>query len=208
MGLTITEKEHFNKRVKDRVSLLTDQIKASDPTWKRDLQSQAIEFVEEQFGVQADMGLLEKLRDEQVSLATRVTDVERRIVATMRGLHPADCPIDDNRNVGGYRYNSPSEIPKTFQRYPGDAQKYMQAYCKYHLKQLKAAHPIGAQLEKLDDLRIDFEDEIAAAGSHKQLQDVWAKIKEKLGIFDADEKRQPRKVSTARANQGKKEVKA
>jgi hypothetical protein len=209
MGLTVSEKEHFKKRVQSRVADLTADLKSKDPAWKRDLQKLAVEQLEEHFGVQELMQQLIKLRQKREQLDSKIAEVSQEIVSQMTGNKPEDLPTmaDQQRAQNRYSYGN-AELRDHFKRYPGEASKLMQDYSKRQLKALVAAHPVGAKLKELEELRMDFEDRITTAGTHNQLNAVWQEIQERLGVFVEETGRLPRRVSTARAEREQEEREA
>jgi len=208
MGLTITEKDHFKQRLTARVEELSDILKSQDPAWRRDVQAAAIKLVEERFDVQGDMEDLMNLRQVASELRTEIAEKEQLIVSKMRGIAQEDLPAmsdQEGTNSRRQRYDSYAndDNDNDFQRYPGQAKKYMQALVKRRSSEMVAAHATGGKLQKLKKMCFEFEDQIATAGTHNQLAAVWENIKTKLDIFDKDTPRTPRKVTTTRAKAAK-----
>lgn len=195
MGLTVAEKEHFKTRIDARVKELESQLFAVDSTWERDLQKKAVQHVESHFGINPDMAELSKLRDEFDRIQEKIAEKEREIVAKMRGLELAD--VSPTRTS----YYRPGN--DVFMRYPGDSAKIMQEHVEHVFRRFRRAHPIGERLDKLEDMRMEFHDAITTAGTHAQLAAVWNNVKEKLEIFESDDARQLRKVSTKRTRSSK-----
>ena len=179
-------------------------MEGSDITWRRDIQSKAITYVEEQFETVPLMQELAELRQHRADVENDITQLSRVIIAKLRGVDPEDVPdmeTLDRRRRNNY-YGSRDDLCECFERYPGDASEIMFELAVDQRDAMINAHPTGAKLAELDELEMRCMDRITTCGTHRQMQEVWEDIQSQLNIFDeeTEEQRRPRRVSTARAN--------
>jgi len=156
------------------------------------------------------MEALRTLRGAKRALSSQINDVETKIVEKMRGRQREDLPSVAESRRNTRHYGQVDEDEKDFQRYPTDIRQIMLDHCRRMLRLLIRDHPTGKRLKKLEEQNADFEDRIAACGSHTQLQTIWSEVRAALDIFELDntEAREARKVDTTRANRTKKTAKA
>ncbi len=147
------------------------------------------------------MKALRKLREARRALRSQIDDTKAKVVEKMRGRQREDLPpmAESRRNSCYYHADEGEE---DFHRYPADARKIVMEHCRRMLQLLIHDHPIGKRLEDLEAQSSDFEDRLAACGTHNQLQVIWSEVRAQLDIFELDntESREARKVDTTRAN--------
>ena len=78
MGMTVTEKEHFQKRLDERVTELKQEILHEDVNWRRELAKNAVEITEQHYGITE---MLDELKDRQ----PRKVETERNAPKTTKG---------------------------------------------------------------------------------------------------------------------------
>lgn len=167
MGLTVTEKEHFKDQLTSRVDQLISNIKGENATWERDLLSKATTLTEDRFVVVKLMHTLSELKSRRDNLNNLIEETKNALVLRIVGQQADDAPSDEyGRCSAGEHY----------QRYPRAVRPAMRAQVDYELSKLKEAHPIGQRIIWLQEMRRDYMDKLNMAGSHKQLQEVWAGV--------------------------------
>lgn len=194
MALTVTEKDHFRNRLRDKVAQIKAALEAENVAWRKEVREHAVAQLERQYGIQDQLAELQELRAAAARAGEKVRAAEEALVATMRGLAPEDVKITQ-RTARPYSLNSADY----FARYPHPASGWMNAHCEQLVKALTRSHPVGAKLADLEELHFEIQDEIAAAGTHKQIAEVWERAKLKFDLVDEGGKRRSRKIDTTRA---------
>jgi len=210
MSITVTDKEHFQRRLSERAADLNAEILASDATWQKELVTQAVERAEAYYNMEELLAKKQLWERRSARAATRLRQTEVEIVAHVRGLRPENVGAPDNYTY--YGRNSirladgpvPMPIPfndDDFNRYPTDAQKIIRLTAEAEFKSLLHMHPIGQRLMKLREQYITFQDRLVACATHTQLSMVWKELQEAFDIvMQETQSRQLRKVSTVRSN--------
>lgn len=202
MAMTVTEKEHFQRRLDERVLELTGDILREDANWQREMVKDAIAVAEQHYGIQDQLVELKKWERRRRYVDHKITTLRQSIVSGMRGMKPEDISENAPQRYGyGQRSVSVVEPFTTddFRRYPDEAKNIMLSHADAAFKRMFKEHPIGKRLKALRDKAVDFKDRLVACATHAQLQQVWKDITNELNIITAETAdRQPRKVETAR----------
>jgi len=190
------------------VSELRDQIRAEQPTWERDLTAAAQKLIEEHFEVQPLMEQLQVLRETQASLTNNIDELVAKSVSQITGRARDDLPSREHARRTD-RYISNNDDDKGFARYPAGVRFTIRKHCEQMTLLLMNAHPIGRRIKDLQDQSDTFQDNIAACGSHTQLQEIWSEVKGALDIIELDafETREKRKIDLTRADRKKEAAK-
>lgn len=200
MALTVSEKEHFKTRLREHVNAMRDAIIAQEPNWEAKITAAAQAQVEERFDTKVLMKDLKKARAAVRAARDRVTALERALIAQVSGRKDKDIDPEaigrERRSTYPYQDNN-----REFPDYPGNSQIIMQEQCARTARHLERQHPIGQQLNALNERVEAFIDMITTCGSHTQMQKVWNRICQEFDIFNPDktvDERTPRKVNTSR----------
>ena len=203
MGMTVSEKDHFKQRLAEQVRELSNRIGNNGGNWRAELCKQALQQAEEYYSVNAKLAMLKTWQRRQHRVERRITRLQRQIVAEMRGLLPAHVSnnsIRERYSYGGRSQEDRERAPfldDDFVNYPGDSRSMIKEMAEYKYKQLFEAHPIGQQLTQLKQRAAILEDQLVAAATHTQLQQVWKDAANQFNIIMTETaERQSRKVST------------
>lgn len=215
MALTVSEKDHFRKRIRESAKALADSINARELNWQRDLRKIAADQIKQELGLEELLNRREEIEarretlhekhqreeaqlkakqtNEKVVLKDEQRDITNEIMSKLNGYE------QDDSNVPTVQQGIWSTRRVEFTRYPGDSGTQVKQFIDMRFQALLHTHPLGQQLIALEKVRAEAEDAITTAGTHKQLHDVWEGIKEQLQIVEkGGESRQPRKVKTER----------
>jgi hypothetical protein len=212
MSMTVTEKEHFQRRLFERAHELHDEILEADHKWQRELAGQAVALAEEHYDIKAR---LEELDHERKILATASENISRikdEITAHMRGLKPEHVSGAAKNDNSYYRYsnnNDPVMLPdpftdEDFKKYPTNGRRILRGHAEFLFKQLLKSHPEGQRLVKLREQYQDFKDRLVGVSNHTQLAQVWQDVAAAFTIIMEETKeRQLRKIDTTRSEAAK-----
>ena len=207
MAITVTEKEHFQSRLKMRATELYADILNSDTHWSRDLAAQAISLVEDNYGVKDMLAELVLWRRRKRKVTDKLARLETAFAAHMRGLQPDSINVTSSGHNSYTRWNGGQislELPDAFtdddfKQYPGMAQNIMQEHARFEFRRLLKMHPVGQRLTKLRDQYHEFNDRLLGCASHAQLATIWHQLAETFNlIMEETQERQTRKIETAR----------
>jgi hypothetical protein len=164
-GLTVTEKSHW----RDRIARAIERIKARHPALFDRVARQAHAQALTSLGLVDAYTELEAVKAEELTLARRKKQVQRLMVATLRGL-----PIDEVADSFSFRLGGELALPHEI----AEAITRRQAA---HQEQLLADDPIGREIAKLESEKDHLLDTVWLAASPTQIKQLWTKVGELLG---------------------------
>jgi len=179
MGLTVAEKDHFRKQLQSRTDQLIENLKGGNPTWERDLVAQAELKAEEVLNTRELLDQLAALEVQRVAIVETASRLTNDLTERITGMQAGNVPTSHR-----HRYGEPED----YMQYPDAARDAFRGQVKYEREMLMLAHPIGAEIVRIRDLCRDHTNAISMAGSHKQLQEAWAKVLEVLDGVEPDQR--------------------
>jgi hypothetical protein len=162
-GLTVTEKEHWKDRIAKRIDRQIERITAEQPTLMETIHRTAKQRALVALGLDALQTELEQIEQAKQSLEKREQNVQRALVAKVRGVPSEDVQED-------FWYRCEQEVAAAVER----RQSLIE-------DELLAEHEIG---RRVLDLRLEREgllDSIWLATSPAQVKILWSKVAELLG---------------------------
>jgi hypothetical protein len=162
-GLTVTEKEHWKDRIAKRIDRQIERITAEQPTVFETVRREAKKRALIALGLQELQSQLEQAESEKQSLEKRERNLQRSLVAKVRGVS-----IDEVSDDTWYRCEQ--EVATAV-----DRRKLLIE------EELLAEHEVG---RRVLDLRLEREgllDSIWLASSPAQVKTLWSKVAELLG---------------------------
>ena len=162
-GLTITEKEHWKKRIARRIDKRIEAITADDPNFferiERDARKQALESL----GLAEYQTELDGIERQKETLEKREKQLHKAMVAKVRGVDPDDLD-------GYYLYRHDSEVDNAVKRRKA-----------VHEDGLLAESELGQQVLRLRQEKDELLDVVWLATSGTEIRQLWRKVAELLG---------------------------
>jgi len=167
MGLTLTEKAHFQTRLREKIDGITNGLSCVD-TWERDLRIMAEESVACKFKVAELLVELSEAKLQFAAVELVISDITSKIVAKITGQFEQD--VDANWRESRYgNFND-------YQQYPDGARSIIRTFVECELRVLTDNHPIGKKKLAMQNLYTQFVDKLTLCGSHKQLSELWKEV--------------------------------
>jgi uncharacterized protein YdcH (DUF465 family) len=203
MAMTVTEKDHFQKRLAERTKELTEDILNADTSWQRELVKEAVKLTEQHYHIQDKLEELKTWERRQTRVQRKLDEIRHEIVGAVRGMKPEHVSDEDTHRsyYGGPPPHSDSVfLDSDFAVYPGATKRIMQNHAENVYKQLLREHAVGKRLAELKRVSADFKDRLVACANHVQLSQVWKEVDEAFNIVieETTRDRQLRKVVTTR----------
>ena len=161
-GLTVTEKEHWKKRIARRIEKRIEAITAGDPNFFDRIERDARQRALDSLGLAEYQTELDEIEQQTNTLAKREKQLHKTMLARVRGVEPDD--LDDY-----YSYRQDSEVD--------NAVKRRQAVQE---DELLAESELGQLVMKLRQEKEDLLDTVWLACSAKQIKELWGKVAELL----------------------------
>ena len=137
-GLTVSEKHHWKDRLAARFKATVERIKARNPAIFARLGREAHARAPESLGLAEAHAELEAIQDEEAAAARRKREVQKRLIAAVRGV-----PIDEVSDSISVRYGTelplPVEVGAALERRQAD-----------HLDALLADDKVGPEVRRLE----------------------------------------------------------
>ena len=162
-GLTVTEKEHWKKRIARRIDKWIEAITAGDPNFFERLERNARQRALDSLGLAEYQAELDEIEQQANTLARRERQLHKTMLAKVRGVGSDD--LDDD-----YSYRQDSEVD--------DAIKRRKAV---HKDELLAESQLGQQVLHFRQEKDELQDVVWLATSPKQVKALWEKVAELLG---------------------------
>ena len=162
-GLTLTEKDHWRKRIAKRIDKKIEVISAADPNLMDRILREARERALQSLGLAEMQHELDDIERQRKDLNKREERTERAMLAHIRGV-----PQEEISDYDVYRHDT--EI--------GNAIHSRQAV---HEDELLAESETGRQILQLRLEKDELLDTVWLATSPKQIKDLWCKVVELLG---------------------------
>lgn len=168
-GLTITEKTHWKDRISARIGRSIEKIKAQHPSLFDRVRREAHAEALRSLGLVEGYAELEAIRTAETDLERRKSQVQRVMIATLRGV-----PLDEVDTYLHIRYGTdlplPSEVAEAISR--------RQAA---HQDTLLSEDPVGREITRLEAEREALLDTVWLACSTAQIKTLWSKVGALLG---------------------------
>jgi hypothetical protein len=161
-GLTVTEKEHWKDRIAKRIDRQIERITAEQPSVFEAVRSEAKQRALTALGLQELQSQLDQVEAEKQSLEKRERNLQRSLVAKVRGV-----PIEDVSEDSWYRCEQ--EVATAVERRKSLIEE-----------KLLAEHEVGRRVLALKNEREGLLDCVWLACSSKQIKDLWGKVAELL----------------------------
>ena len=161
-GLTVTEKEHWKKRIARRIDKRIEAITAGDPNFFERVERDARQRALESLGLAEYQTELDEIEQQTNTLEKREKRLHKAMLARVRGVEPDD--LDDY-----YSYQQDSEVDNAVKRRKA-----------VHEDELLAESELGQLVLKLRQEKEDLLDTVWLACSAKQIKELWGKVAELL----------------------------
>ena len=162
-GLTVTEKEHWKKRIARRIDKRIEAITAEDPNFFERIERDARQRALESLDLAEYQKELDEIKQQTKTLEEREKQLHKKMLAKVRGIG-----ADDLDNYYSYRHDS--EVDNAVKR-----RKVV------HKDELLAESQLGQQVLHLRQERDELQDVVWLATSPKQVKALWEKVAELLG---------------------------
>jgi hypothetical protein len=162
-GLTVTEKEHWKKRIARRIDKRIEAITAGDPNFFERIERDARQRALGSLGLadhQAELDEIERQRKTQEKHEERL---HKAMLAKIRGVEPDD--LDDY-----FSYRHDSEVDNAVKRRKA-----------VHEDELLAESELGQQVLTLRQERDELQDVVWLATSGTEIRQLWQKVIALLG---------------------------
>jgi hypothetical protein len=168
-GLTVTEKAFWKERIAARIDRRIEAIRARHPALfervRREGHAQALQSL----GLAALHAELDTIRGQELALARHRKQVQREMLATLRGL-----PIDEVSGDFNTKYGI--ELPLPLEAYDAIEKRR-----RVHQEQLLADDPVGREIAHLETEKDNLLDTVWLAISPAQIKQLWTKVGALLG---------------------------
>ena len=161
-GLTVTEKEHWKKRIARRIDKWIEAITAGDPNFFERLERNARQRALDSLGLAEYQAELDEIEQQSKALEKREKQLHKKMLAKVRGIGTDD--LDD------YAYRYDSEVDRAIKRRKA-----------VHKDELLAETELGQQVLRLRQEKDELQDVVWLATSPKQVKALWEKVAELLG---------------------------
>ena len=168
-GLTVSEKPHWKERLAVRFKAAVERIKARHPATFARLGREARARALESLGLAGPYADLEAIQAEEAATARRKRQVQRQLVAAVRGV-----PIEEVPDSISVRYGAELPLPVEV----GVALERRQAA---HLDALLADDEVGREVRRLEAEQERLLDTVWLACSPTQIRALWTKVGALLG---------------------------
>ncbi|GAF68185.1 unnamed protein product, partial [marine sediment metagenome] len=108
-GLTVTEKEHWKKRIARRIDKRIETITAGDPNFFDRIERDARQRALESLGLAENQAELDEIQRQKETLEKREKRLHKAMLARVRGVEPDD--LDDY-----FSYRHDSEVDNAVKR--------------------------------------------------------------------------------------------
>ena len=168
-GLTVSEKLHWKERLAARFKATVERIKARNPAIFARLGREAHARALESLGLAEAHAELEAIQAEEAAAARRKRQVQKRMIAAVRGV-----PIEEVSDSISVRYGTDLPLPVE----AGAALEKRQAA---HLDGLLAGDEVGREVRRLEAEQEHLLDTVWLAVSPTQIRTLWSKVGALLG---------------------------
>ena len=168
-GLTVSEILHWKERLAGRFKAAVERIKARHPVTFARLGREAHARALGSLGLAGPCADLESIQAEEAALARRKRQVQRQMIAAVRGV-----PIEEVSDNLSVRYGSELPLPVEV----GAALERRQAA---HLDALLADDEVGREVRRLEAEEARRLDTVWLACSPTQIRTLWSKVGALLG---------------------------
>ncbi len=162
-GLTVTEKEHWKKRIARRIEKRIEAITAGDPNFFERIDRDARQRALESLGLAEYQTELDEIERQKETLEKGEKRLHKAMLAKIRGVEPDD--LDDF-----FSYRRDSEVDNAVKRRKA-----------VHEDELLAESELGQQVLRLRQEKDELQDVVWLASSPKQIKALWEKVAELLG---------------------------
>lgn len=161
MSLTVKEKDHWKERIQRRIDRKIKEIEASEPAhvWE-EMVRQAKQMALEDLKIATLAQESRRLEKQIEELELDQQRVWAQTAAVVRGL--------DIAKVG---------LPTSF---PYDVRDEVNKRKELFLEKLRAKHPKGQQIQRLEQEKDELLDTVWLATSASQIKELWSQIAEGL----------------------------
>jgi len=168
-GLTVAEKTHWKDRLAVRFKAAVERIKARHPATFARLGREAHAHALDSLGLAGAYAELEAIQAEEAAAARRKRQVQKQMVAAVRGV-----PIEEVSDNLSLRYGTELPLPVEV----GAALEKRQAA---HLDALLAGDEVGREVRRLEAEQERLLDTVWLAASPAQIKQLWSKVGALLG---------------------------
>jgi len=161
-GLSVTEKEHWKDRIGRRIDKRIESIAAEEPNLLDRVHREAHERALRSLDLDQLHAEKESIEEQHEALEKREFEVEREMLAKVRGVPP--------ESIEGQPYRYDQEVTRAVER--------RQAVFE---DELLAESERGRRILQLRLERENLLDVVWLATSPKQLKTLWSKVAELLG---------------------------
>ena len=168
-GLTVSEKLHWKERLAARFKATIERIKARNPAIFARLGREAHAHALQSLGLAEAYAALESIQAEEAATARRKRQVQKQMVAAVRGV-----PIEEVSDSISVRYGT--ELPL-----PVEAAEAIARRKAAHLDALLPDDEVGREVRRLEAEQERLLDTVWLAASPSQIKQLWAKIGTLLG---------------------------
>jgi len=162
-GLTVTEKEHWKKRIARRIDKRIGAITAGDSSFFERVEREARQRALGSLGLAEYQTELDEIEQQTKTLEKREKQLHKQMLAKVRGI--GDDDLDDN-----YSYRHDREVDRAIKRRKA-----------VHKDELLAESELGRQVLRLRQERDELQDVVWLATSPKQVKALWEKVAQLLG---------------------------
>ena len=155
-GLTVAEKQHWKERLSKRIDRRIESITAEDPQLLDRVHEQARQCALESLGLAETQRELAAVRKEKENLDKREDDLERQLLASVRGVHVSQ--------VGG-TYMCDTEVNSA-----------IKTRVEAHEEQLLMDSDVGRRIVDLRREKDNLLDTVWLATSSAQIKELWGKV--------------------------------
>ena len=168
-GLTVTEKSHWRDRIAARIEKAAERIRARHPALFDRVGREAHAKALESLGLAEAYAALESIQAEEAAAARRKRQVQKQMVAAVRGV-----PIDEVADSFSVRYGNELALPH-------EAAGAIERRRAMHQERMLADDPVGREIARLEAEKENLLDTVWIAASPAQIKQLWARVAELLG---------------------------
>jgi len=161
MSITVKEKDHWKQRIERRIDHKIKQIEASEPThvWE-EMSRRAEQMAWEDLAIATLMQESVSLKKQVETLEAKQQRVWAEIWAVIRGVD-----VTTVRWQGHLAY---------------DVERLIDSRKSLFLETIRAEHPKGQQIQRLQQEKEELLDTVWLATSASQIKELWSQIAEGL----------------------------